>query len=115
MFRYLAGGLALSVVLGLSAAAQDADHSDKPVDVRSPIGDLHVGKDADAQKAGLPLYPGARAKREADNDPSQLRDPYRKLRHEAGGCEIRVERPRGKNPCLLQGQNEEVRQGTRMP
>jgi len=37
--------------------------------VKSSVGDLHVGKDADAQKAGLPLYPGARPEREQDNDP----------------------------------------------
>jgi hypothetical protein len=30
---------------------------------------MHVGKDADAKKAGLPLYPGARPKVEKDNDP----------------------------------------------
>jgi hypothetical protein len=30
---------------------------------------MHVGKDADARKAGLPLYPGARPKVEKDNDP----------------------------------------------
>jgi hypothetical protein len=30
---------------------------------------LHVGKDATAQKAGHPLYTGARPKHEKDNDP----------------------------------------------
>lgn len=69
MFRYLGGALALSVLLAVSAAAQDSQNSDKPLDVRSPMGDLHVGKDADANKAGLPLYPGARPRQEADNDP----------------------------------------------
>jgi hypothetical protein len=46
-----------------------SNSDDKAFDVRSSVGDLHVGKDADAGKAGLPLYPGARAKREEDNDP----------------------------------------------
>jgi hypothetical protein len=41
----------------------------KPLDVRSSVGDLHVGKDADAKTAGLPLYPGARPKREQNDDP----------------------------------------------
>ena len=50
----------------LPVAAQNTD-KDKNLDVRSPVGDLHVGKDADAQKAGLPLYPGARPQRK-DND-----------------------------------------------
>jgi hypothetical protein len=68
MFRYLVSSLTLSVLLVWSAAAQESDSKDN-FDVRSSIGDLHVGKDADAQKAGLPLYPGARPKHEQDNDP----------------------------------------------
>ena len=58
--------LALLIV---TAVAQQSDKQDKPLDVRSSIGDLHVGKDADAQIAGLPLYPGARPKHEENNDP----------------------------------------------
>ncbi|MHB8217137.1 MAG: hypothetical protein ACYDDS_13765 [Candidatus Sulfotelmatobacter sp.] len=69
MFRYLASSLALATMLVLPAAAQDSDKHDDNFDVRSTIGDLHVGKDASAQKAGLPLYPGAVPKREKDNDP----------------------------------------------
>lgn len=57
----------LIVVLALPALAQDSQ--DKSFDVRSSIGDLHVGADADARKMGLPLYPGARPKQEKDNDP----------------------------------------------
>ncbi len=70
MFRYLMSSLALGILLVCSAAAQEkqADSHDN-FDVRSSVGDLHVGKDADAQKAGLPLYPGARPKHEKDNDP----------------------------------------------
>jgi|SRR5580704_950111 hypothetical protein len=68
MFRHLASSLALGVLLVWSAAAQESDSHDN-FDVRSSIGDLHVGKDADAQKAGFPLYPGARPKHEKDNDP----------------------------------------------
>ena len=68
MFRYLTTALALAI-LSLSASAQQSDTQDKPFDVRSSVGDMHVGKDADAKKAGLPLYPGARPKVEKDNDP----------------------------------------------
>jgi hypothetical protein len=57
------------VVLALSAVAQDSDQKDKSFDVRSSVGDLHVGPDADAKKAGLPLYPGARPVRDENNDP----------------------------------------------
>jgi len=62
MHRHLA--LALAVALGVAAPvlSQDSDSKDKSLDVRSSVGDLHVGKDADAKKVGLPLYPGARLK-----------------------------------------------------
>jgi hypothetical protein len=67
MFRRLTIVLAVAF-LALPAFAEQSD-KDKPLDVRSSIGDLHVGKDADAEKAGLPLYPGARPKHEEDGDP----------------------------------------------
>jgi hypothetical protein len=54
------------------AAAQETQSHDKNLDVTSPVGDLHLGKDANAQKAGLPLYPGARPKQDPNNDPVNL-------------------------------------------
>ncbi|MGA9977069.1 MAG: hypothetical protein WBQ08_00335 [Candidatus Sulfotelmatobacter sp.] len=73
MFRRLALSVSLTLsvaaMLALPALAQQSDTQDKPFDVRSSIGDLHVGKDADAHNAGLPLYPGARPKHEENNDP----------------------------------------------
>lgn len=73
MFRRLTLSVSLTfslaAMLTLPALAQQSDTQDKPFDVRSSIGDLHVGKDADAHNAGLPLYPGARAKHEENNDP----------------------------------------------
>jgi hypothetical protein len=70
MFRHSAVALPFVLaILTLPALPQQSDKEDKAFDVRSSIGDMHVGQDADAQKAGLPLYPGARRKREADNDP----------------------------------------------
>src|SRR5271170_5335974 len=68
MFRSLAFSLALAVLMAWPAAAQDSGSHDN-FDVRSTVGDLHLGKDADAQKAGFSLYPGARPKHEKDNDP----------------------------------------------
>ncbi len=68
MFRYLTTGLAVAM-LSLPALAQQSDTQDKSFDVQSSVGDMHVGKDADAKKAGLPLYPGARPKMDKDNDP----------------------------------------------
>jgi hypothetical protein len=75
MLRHLTLTLVLATSSTLPAFTQQSDqHSqsdshDKSLDVRSPAGDMHVGKDADAEKAGLPLYPGARPKQEKDNTP----------------------------------------------
>jgi len=67
MYRHLTPALALAVMLTLPAFGQDSDNKDKNLDIRSSVGDLHVGKDADARKAGLPLYPGARLKAEDES------------------------------------------------
>jgi hypothetical protein len=75
MFR----GLALTALLigstFLSAAAQESATRNKNVDIQSPLGDLHVGDDADARKVGLPVYPGARWKSHdssSDSDSANL-------------------------------------------
>jgi hypothetical protein len=60
MLRHLTPALVLAVIASLPVIAQDSDSHDKNLDIRSSVGDLHVGKDADARKTGLPLYPGAR-------------------------------------------------------
>ena len=53
---------AFAMMLSLPAQGQQPENGkkDQNVDVRSSAGDLHMGKDADASQAGLPLYPGAR-------------------------------------------------------
>jgi hypothetical protein len=61
-------GIALAIPTCAQSQKSDAGQDDH-FDVRSSVGDLHVGKDADARKTGLPLYPGARPKQEKDNDP----------------------------------------------
>ena len=67
MFRSIVLAMCAAVLVMSSAAAQDQD-KDKNLDVRSPMGDLHVGKDADAQKAGLPIYPGAHQQNSGNHD-----------------------------------------------
>jgi hypothetical protein len=67
MFRF-AITIGFVAALAVSAMAQDSDSHDKNLDIRSSVGDLHVGKDADARRAGLPLYPGARLAHDTDND-----------------------------------------------
>lgn len=61
--------LTLPVFVVSAAFAQDSGNpnKNKNVDITSPVGDLHVGADADARKAGLPLYPGARLKSDDEN------------------------------------------------
>jgi hypothetical protein len=62
MLRNLAIAFVLTVAPTLPVLAQDSGAQNKNLDITSPVGDLHVGSDADARKAGLPLYPGARLK-----------------------------------------------------
>jgi hypothetical protein len=66
----LAAAFALLLSLpALNAEAQQADQGtqDKHVDIRSSAGDLHMGNDADVRDIGLPVYPGARLRRD-DHD-----------------------------------------------
>jgi hypothetical protein len=73
MTRYLINASLITLLLSASSFAQDSGNRDKNFDVQSSVGDLHIGADADARKAGLPLYPGARPsvkdkKEDKDND-----------------------------------------------
>jgi hypothetical protein len=68
MFRFLTSALTLAI-LSMPTLAQQSSTEDKPFDVRSSVGDMHVGNDATAEKAGLPRYPGAQPKHEDNNDP----------------------------------------------
>ena len=73
MFRNLILSLVLTLGLALPLVGQDSDNKDKNFDVRSSVGDLHVGSDADARKTGLPLYPGAHLKTDdKDKSPANL-------------------------------------------
>ncbi len=71
IFRLILAAICVGIASTSTSAQQQQDSGDQSgnFDVRSSIGDLHVGKDATAEKAGLPLYPGARPKQEKDNDP----------------------------------------------
>ncbi len=63
--------LALLAAFALPSIAQDPKSDNKTFDVRSSVGDLHVGADADAKKVGVPLYPGARLKSDNDHNNDQ--------------------------------------------
>ncbi len=60
-------GIAMSIP-SLAAQSQKPDgDQDKHLDIRSSAGDLHLGNDAYARKTGLPLYPGARLRRDKED------------------------------------------------
>lgn len=46
---------------------KDRDDQDKQVDIKTPVGGIHVSKGADAADVGLPVYPGARLKEKDSN------------------------------------------------
>ena len=56
--------LAVSLVLAACSinVKKERDGEDKQVDIRTPIGGIHVSKGADPGDTGLPVYPGARLK-----------------------------------------------------
>src|ERR1700721_1766187 len=71
LFRLAIATLLASAIAVPRLAAQSKDDNngqDKHLDIQSSAGDLHVGSDADARKAGLPLYPGARLRRDEENN-----------------------------------------------
>jgi hypothetical protein len=71
MFRFLAIATLLAASLTLPTLAQDSNSQDKSFDVRSSVGDMHVGADGDARKAGFAPYPGARLKVDKDDKDSK--------------------------------------------
>jgi hypothetical protein len=61
----LAGSLTL---LACNIDVKKADNGeDKNVDINTPIGGIHVDKQATAGDTGLPVYPGARPKKKEQN------------------------------------------------
>src|SRR5437879_10956906 len=70
MFRP-SGLVVFTLALALSTFApgqQKGDDQEKHLDIHSSKGDLHVGNDADARKAGFSLYPGARLRHDQNKD-----------------------------------------------
>jgi len=66
--------LSAAVLAGLLAlpacsinVKKSPDGEDKKVDIETPIGGIHVDKDADVRDTGLPVYPGARLYQKDDN------------------------------------------------
>jgi hypothetical protein len=63
--------LAFAALLALPACSinvkKDKTGEDKKVDIETPVGGIHVSKDADVRDTGLPVYPGARVKEKTEN------------------------------------------------
>jgi hypothetical protein len=63
--------MALLLLLALPACSvnvkKDNEGRDKKVDIETPVGGIHVNKNADARDTGLPVYPGARLKEKEEN------------------------------------------------
>jgi hypothetical protein len=62
-----------AAVLVMSACSinvkKNENGEDKKVDIETPVGGLHVSKNADVRDVGLPVYPGARLKqKDSDGD-----------------------------------------------
>jgi hypothetical protein len=61
-------GTAMLMVLWLPGCSvnvqKEQNGQDKKVDISTPLGDIHVNKDARVEDVGLPVYPGAHLKQE---------------------------------------------------
>jgi hypothetical protein len=61
--------VALCVIPACSIDAKNKDkNGEAHVDIKSPVGDLHVSEDADIRDAGLTIYPGAKPAPKEDSD-----------------------------------------------
>ena len=62
---------ALMAIVLLAACSvnvkKEKNGQDKQVDVRTPVGDIHVSKGANPDDVGIPVYPGARLKEDYSN------------------------------------------------
>ena len=65
----LLAGLALLMLLAACSVNVKKEKSgqDKDVDIRTPIGGIHVSKGANAEDVGVPVYPGAHLKQKDDD------------------------------------------------
>jgi hypothetical protein len=68
--RWLLCFTVCAIFAASSAVAQnpDSDEQDKNFDVRSSVGDMHLGSDATPHELGLPVYPGSRLRKHDDNN-----------------------------------------------
>jgi hypothetical protein len=74
--RNLVAKLSLGAVFGALCVlpactihtTDNGKNGEKNVDIKSPVGDLHVSEQADIRDVGLPVYPGAKPAPQDDSD-----------------------------------------------
>lgn len=66
---YLLPVLAFSLLLAACSVnvQKEKNGQDKQVDIKTPVGGIHVSKGANPDDVGVPIYPGARLKQEDDD------------------------------------------------
>jgi hypothetical protein len=69
VFVVAAAGLLTLLILSACSVnvKKEANGQDKQVDITTPMGDVHVGKQADVSDVGLAVYPGAHVKEKDSN------------------------------------------------
>ena len=114
--------LAFGALLALPGCSvnvkKNGEGEEKKVDIETPMGSLHVSKDADVRDIGLPVYPGARRKEQSDDG----HDNTAHVNISSGlfglkvvAIEYSVRRSAGENHRLLQGPTQEIWRGAGMP
>jgi hypothetical protein len=72
VINLLFGAFTLGALLSLPACSvnvkKGANGEDKKVDIQTPVGGIHVSKNADPRDTGLPVYPGAKLKEKESSD-----------------------------------------------
>ncbi len=63
-FAFLAVLAALSMSRAAAQSGDTNDDKNKSFDAHTTVGDMHLGSDGSAKEVGLPLYPGARPKKD---------------------------------------------------
>jgi hypothetical protein len=68
----LVATLVISSACSINVKDKDDENGDTRVDIKSPVGDLHVSEQVDIRDSGLSVYPGARPapKEDSSNDKS---------------------------------------------
>jgi hypothetical protein len=96
----------------------DNKNGEKNVDIKTPVGDLHVGEQADIRDIGLTLYPGAQPAPKDNSDDKKSANVNLSVAGilvESGGRGVRLRRRSRQNHRLLRQRTAEVWQTHPVP